>query len=45
VTTTNYGADQGQGFGRAQVTLVTKSGTNAFHGSTYEYIRNTITSP
>src|SRR6202171_1690906 len=43
VTTTNYGADQGQGSG-AQVTLVTKSGTNAFHGSMYEYIRNTITS-
>jgi hypothetical protein len=43
VTTTNYGADQGQGSG-AQVALVTKSGTNAFHGSIYEYIRNTITS-
>jgi len=43
VTTTNYGADQGQGSG-AQVALVTKSGTNAFHGSMYEYIRNTITS-
>ncbi len=43
VTTTNYGADQGQGSG-AQVTLVTKSGTNALHGSAYEYIRNTVTS-
>src|SRR5437879_792341 len=43
VTTTNYGADQGQGSG-AQVALVTKSGTNSFHGSTYEYMRNTITS-
>jgi carboxypeptidase family protein len=43
VTTTNYGADQGQGSG-AQVTLVTKSGTNAFHGSAYENLRNTATS-
>ncbi|HYL86817.1 MAG TPA: carboxypeptidase-like regulatory domain-containing protein [Candidatus Angelobacter sp.] len=43
VTTTNYGADQGQGSG-AQVTLVTKSGTNSFHGSLYENLRNTITS-
>ncbi len=43
VTTTNYGADQGQGSG-AQVTLVTKSGTNVFHGSAYENLRNTITS-
>ncbi len=43
VTTTNYGADQGQGSG-AQVTLVTRSGSNAFHGSVYENLRNTITS-
>jgi hypothetical protein len=43
VTTTNYGADQGQGSG-AQVSLVTKSGTNAFHGAAYEYLRNTATS-
>src|SRR6266446_875449 len=43
VTTTNYGADQGQGSG-AQVALVTKSGTNLFHGSLYETMRNTITS-
>jgi hypothetical protein len=43
VTTTNYGADQGQGSG-AQVALVTKSGTNALHGTAYEYLRNTVTS-
>jgi hypothetical protein len=43
VTTTNYNADQGQGSG-AQVALVTKGGTNNFHGSAYEYMRNTITS-
>jgi hypothetical protein len=43
VTTTNYGADQGQGSG-AQVALVTKGGTNNFHGTAYENLRNTITS-
>jgi hypothetical protein len=43
VTTTNYGADQGQGAG-AQVALVTKSGTNRYHGSAYEYLRNSFTS-
>lgn len=43
VTTTNYNADQGDGSG-AQVALVTKSGTNNFHGSVYEYHRNTYTS-
>jgi hypothetical protein len=43
VTTTNYNADSGRSSG-AQVALVTKSGTNNFHGSLYEYHRNTITS-
>ncbi len=43
VTTTNYNADQGSSSG-AQVALVTKSGTNSFHGSAYEYNRNTYTS-
>ena len=43
VTTTNYNADEGRSSG-AQVSLVTKSGTNEFHGSLYEYHRNTITS-
>jgi len=43
VTTTNYGADQG-GSGGAQVALVTKSGTNSFHGSVYEYNRNSFVS-
>src|SRR5712692_17773 len=43
VTTANYNADQGTGSG-AQVALITKSGTNSFHGSLYEYHRNTLTS-
>lgn len=43
VTTTNSDADQG-GTSGAQVSLVTKSGTNEFHGSAYEYHRNTYTS-
>jgi Carboxypeptidase regulatory-like domain len=43
VTTTNSNADAGRSSG-AQVSLVTKSGTNHFHGSLYEYHRNTITS-
>lgn len=42
VTTTNPNANQGRSSG-AQVSLVTKSGTNAFHGNIYEYHRNTAT--
>jgi hypothetical protein len=38
VTTTNADADSGRSSG-AQVSLVTKSGTNQFHGSAYEYNR------
>ncbi|HZQ94335.1 MAG TPA: carboxypeptidase-like regulatory domain-containing protein [Candidatus Sulfotelmatobacter sp.] len=41
VTTANANAESGYSSG-AQVALVTKSGTNAFHGSAYEYNRNTI---
>jgi hypothetical protein len=41
VTTTNANADAGRSSG-AQVSLVTKSGTNQFHGGLYEYNRNTI---
>jgi len=42
VTTTNANADQGRSSG-AQVSLVTKSGTNNYHGSLFEYHRNTVT--
>ena len=41
VTTANSNADSGYSSG-AQVSMVTKSGTNQFHGSAYEYNRNTI---
>jgi hypothetical protein len=41
VTTANSNADSGYSSG-AQVALATKSGTNNFHGSAYEYNRNTI---
>ena len=42
-TTINANADQGRSSG-AQISLITKSGTNEYHGSLYEYHRNTITS-
>ncbi|HET6217804.1 MAG TPA: TonB-dependent receptor [Acidobacteriaceae bacterium] len=41
VTTTSSNADAGRSSG-AQVTLVTKSGTNQFHGAAYEYNRNSL---
>ena len=42
VTTTNQGADTGRGSG-ADIALITKTGTNRFHGSLYEYRRGTET--
>jgi hypothetical protein len=42
VITTNANAEQGRSSG-AQVTLVTKSGSNDLHGSLYHYHRNTVT--
>jgi hypothetical protein len=41
VTTNNANADAGRSSG-AQVALITKSGTNSFHGSAYEYNRTNI---
>jgi hypothetical protein len=41
VTTTNSNADSGRSSG-AQVSLVTKSGTNEFHGSVYAYNRSLL---
>lgn len=41
VTTSNPNASEGRSSG-AQVALVTKSGTNSFHGNLFEYHRNTI---
>ena len=42
VATTNYTADSGRSSG-AEINIVTKGGTNNFHGSVYEYNRNTAT--
>jgi hypothetical protein len=39
VTTSNYDASQGRSSG-AQIAMVTKGGTNQFHGSLYEFNRN-----
>jgi hypothetical protein len=41
VTTSNGNADEDRSSGD-QVSLVTKSGTNSFHGSAYEYHRSSI---
>jgi hypothetical protein len=41
VQTSNYTAEYGQNAGGV-VSIVTKSGTNVFHGSAFEFIRNRI---
>jgi hypothetical protein len=41
VATTNANADSGYSSG-AQVSIVTRAGTNAFHGSLYEYNRTSL---
>ncbi len=42
-TVAGFGADMGRSSG-GQVSIVTKGGSNQFHGSAYEYNRNTLTS-
>lgn len=42
VATANTNADEGRSAG-AQISLITKSGTNHFHGAAYEYNRPTLT--
>jgi hypothetical protein len=39
VESSNYPAEYGTGSG-GQITLITKSGSNAFHGAAFEYFRN-----
>jgi len=43
MTTSNPTANQGRSSG-AQIAMVTKGGGNSFHGSAYEFHRNTVTS-
>ena len=41
ILTADYAAEYGRSSG-GQIRLVTKSGTQSFHGAAYEYVRNTI---
>jgi hypothetical protein len=41
VQTNNYSAEFGR-FSGGVINVITKSGTNAFHGSLFEFVRNTI---
>src|ERR1700733_11794304 len=40
IITSNFDPEHGE-FSGGQITVVTKSGTNAFHGSAFEFLRNT----
>jgi hypothetical protein len=41
VLTANYAAEYGRSIG-GQIRIITRSGTNQFHGSLYEYIQNPV---
>ena len=40
VDTNNYSAEYGR-FGNGVINVITRSGTNSFHGSLFEFLRNT----
>ena len=44
IITNNFDAEYGN-YSGGQVNVVTKSGTNAFHGSGFEFLRNTSSTP
>jgi len=41
IMTANYGAEYGRSSG-GQIRIISKSGTQQFHGAAYDYVRNTI---
>ena len=41
IITSNFDAEYGN-FSGGQVNVVTKNGTNQFHGSAFEFLRNTV---